>query len=143
MINLKGISKRMFINETSNWIIQLIRYIFVGGLAFLLDYGLLYLFTEFANIHYLKSATISFIAGLIVNYTLSTKWIFKKSKIPNTFLEFIVYGIIGVIGLLLNDILIFVFTEMIHVHYMISKLLATTIVMAWNFIGRRSILFKN
>ena len=96
-----------------------------------------------SNAEVLLSTTISFIAGLVVNYIICTKWIFRKSKISNTILEFIFYGIIGVVGLLLNDILMFVFTDMIQVHYMISKLITAVIVMGWNFIGRRTLLFKN
>ena len=143
MNNLKGLSQKVFINETSNWMVQLIRYVFVGGFSFIVDYGLLYICTEYGGIHYLLSATISFLVGLIVNYILSTKWIFTKSKISNTVVEFTIYGIIGIIGLFINDLLMYFFTDLSHIHYMVSKLITATIVMGWNFIGRRTILFKN
>lgn len=133
----------MFFNETTNWKIQLFRYVFVGGFSFIVDYGLLFLLTDFFHLHYLISATISFIAGLVVNYLLSTKWIFRKSKLSNTTLEFLIYGIIGVVGLILNNILLYVFTDLLNIHYMISKLITAVIVMGWNFFGRRIILFKN
>ena len=135
--------KKLFINDTTNWKIQLFRYLFVGGFAFIVDYVLLYLLTKWGGFHYIISATISFIAGLIVNYIISTHWIFKKSKLNNTVIEFLVYGIIGVIGLFLNDLILYFFTDFIHYHYMISKLIAAAIVMGWNFIGRRTILFKS
>lgn len=140
---MKEISKKVFINETTNWVFQLIRYVFVGGLAFIVDYGLLYIFTEYGHFHYLISATISFLAGLIINYIISTRWIFTKSKISNTSIEFMIYSIIGIVGLVLNDFLMYAFTEWIHIHYMISKLITAAIVMGWNFIGRRTILFNS
>lgn len=143
MENLKKISKITFVYETTNWVVQLIRYVFVGGFAFIVDYGLLYILTEFGHIHYIISATISFISGLIVNYIISTKWIFTKSKISNTSIEFLMYSVIGVIGLVFNDFLIYLFTEWLHIHYMISKLVTAAIVMGWNFIGRRTILFNS
>lgn len=143
MENLKKFSKITFVNETTNWVVQLIRYVFVGGFAFIVDYGLLYILTEFSNLHYLISATLSFISGLIVNYIISTKWIFTKSKISNTSIEFLMYSVIGVIGLIFNDFLIYIFTEWLHIHYMISKLVTAAIVMGWNFIGRRTILFNS
>jgi putative flippase GtrA len=143
MENLKEISKILFTNETTNWGVQLIRYVFVGGFAFVVDYGLLLVLTELGHFHYLISATISFIAGLIVNYIISTKWIFTKSKISSTTIEFMIYSIIGVIGLLLNDLLMYFFTEWIHIHYLVSKLITAAIVMGWNFIGRRTILFNS
>ena len=138
----KGLSRKLFFYETSNWMVQFMRYIFVGGFAFVVDYFLLYICTELGRLHYLLSATLSFVVGLIVNYILSTKWIFTKSKISSTTIEFFVYGIIGVIGLILTDILLYIFTDLMHIHYMISKIITAVIVMIWNFIGRRTILFK-
>ena len=57
--------------------------------------------------------------------------------------EFAVYGIIGVVGLLLNNLLLYIFTDHLHLHYMLSKLIAAATVLAWNFLGRKIILFKH
>lgn len=133
----------LFVGETTNWLIQLFRYFFVGGLAFLVDYGLLYILTEFIGIYYILSASISFIIGLIINYIISTHWIFTKSKFSNSAIEFTIYGAIGVVGLLLNDLLLYLLTDILLVHYMISKLITAALVMGWNFIGRRLLLFNN
>jgi len=135
--------RKLFVEETDNWLIQLFRYCFVGGFAFLVDYGLLYALTEFCGCHYIVSATISFIAGLIVNYLLSTWWIFRKSKLKNKAAEFTIFALIGVVGLILNNVLLYVFTDLLGIYYMISKLITTALVMIWNFAGRKIILFKN
>lgn len=140
---MKKLIDLLFLKETDKWFIQLFRYCFVGGLAFIVDYGFLVLLTEVCGLHYLISATISFIAGLIVNYLLSTSWIFRQSKLENKWAEFIVFAIIGVIGLGLNNLLLYLFTDIIHIHYMISKLITTGIVMIWNFGARKIILFTN
>ena len=134
--------QRWFIIRTDNWFIQLFRYCFVGGFAFLVDYGLLVLLTEVCGLHYLVSATISFIAGLVVNYLLSTSWVFRKSKLENKWAEFAIFAIIGVVGLLLNNLLLYLFTDLARIHYMISKLLTTALVMIWNFGARKIILFN-
>lgn len=134
--------RRFFIAETDHWFIQLFRYCFVGGFAFLVDYGLLVLLTEVCGLHYLVSATISFIAGLVVNYLLSTSWVFRKSKLENKWAEFAIFAIIGVVGLLLNNLLLYLFTDLAHIHYMISKLLTTALVMIWNFGARKIVLFS-
>lgn len=131
----------LFVDETSNGFIQLFRYLFVGGFAFVVDYGLLYALTEWAGLYYLVSASISFLAGLGVNYLLSTGWIFKNSKMDNKVGEFIIFSIIGVIGLGLNSLLLYVFTDWAHIYYMISKLLTAALVMLWNFFARKIILF--
>lgn len=135
--------KKLLVTETSNGWIQLFRYLFVGGFSFIVDYGLLFVLTEYLHFHYLLSATISFLAGLVVNYILSTHWIFRHSKLQNKAAEFVIFGIIGVIGLLFNNLLLFVFTDGLHLHYMISKLITAAMVMLWNFLGRKLILFKD
>ena len=135
--------EKLLIRDTNNIFAQLFRYAIVGGVSFVVDYGLLYVFTEWLSFHYLVSASLSFIAGLVVNYSISVKWIFRHSKLSNKSAEFTVYGIIGVVGLLLNNALMYLFTDYFQIHYMISKLLSAVIVLGWNFIGRRIILFKN
>ncbi len=138
----KDIVHILFIDETDNSFIQLFRYLFVGGFAFVVDFGLLFLLTDYFSFHYIVSATISFIAGLMVNYLLSTRWIFRHSRLKSKVAEFTIYTLIGVVGLLLNDILIYVFTEFAHFHYLVSKLLTTVLVMLWNFFGRKIVLFN-
>lgn len=123
--------------------VQLFRYLFVGGLAFVVDYGLLFVLTEYAGLHYLASATIAFIAGLTVNYFLSTSWIFRSGAvIKNKVGEFVVFALIGVVGLVLTNVLLFLFTDVCGIHYMVSKLITTALVMLWNFFGRKLILFN-
>ncbi|MDP3066192.1 MAG: GtrA family protein, partial [Methanobacteriaceae archaeon] len=68
---------------TDNTSIQLFRYVFVGGVAFLVDFGSLYLLTEFFGIYYLTSAAIAFLLGLITNYILSISWVFNKRTLNN------------------------------------------------------------
>ena len=139
MITIEKILKE----TTTNWKIQLFRYIIVGGVAFIVDYSLLFVLTEHVGFHYIVSATFSFIAGLVVNYIISTSWIFRNSKLSSTTVEFVIYGAIGVVGVVLNNILLYLFTDILHIHYMISKLITAALVMGWNFVGRRVILFNN
>lgn len=132
----------LFKASTGNLFVQLFRYAFVGGASFIVDFGLLFVLTDACNLYYLLSATISFIAGLVTNYLLGTAWIFKHSKIQNRSLEFFLYAIVGVVGLLLNNALLYVFTTMLGIYYLVSKLITAAIVMLWNFFGRR-LLYKN
>ena len=138
-----GILHRLLIADTGNLLAQLFRYVIVGGVAFVVDYGLLFVLTEYLHFHYLVSATISFVAGLVVNYVISTSWIFRHSKLESRAAEFTIYSLIGVVGLLFNNALLYLLTDCLHLHYMFSKLITAALVMGWNFLGRRIILFKN
>ena len=128
--------------KSDNLLVQLLRYTLVGGIAFLVDYAMLYLLTERCNLHYLLSATLSFTAGLTVNYLMSVCWVFPHSKLHNRSVEFAVFALIGLAGLLLNDLLLYLFTDWLAVHYLLSKMATAALVLAWNFTVRKMILFK-
>lgn len=130
-----------FLSNTQKWQLQLLRYCFVGGFAFIVDVGLLYLLTEYAGCHYLLSASLSFIAGLCVNYLLSISWIFKSSTYNSRTLEFVFFAVIGIVGLLLNELLLYVATDVLHLYYMVSKVIVAGIIMLWNFFARKYLLF--
>ena len=134
--------KRLFYGTTDRLLVQFVRYFFVGGFAFVVDFGLLYILTEYAGLHYLLSATLSFISGLLVNYIISCIWVFSNSKFKNRLVEFLFFAAIGVVGLLLNDALIWLFTDCIGTPYMFSKKVAAAIVYLWNFFARKYLVFR-
>lgn len=133
---------KLFYGSTDKLLVQFVRYFFVGGFAFVVDFGLLYILTEYAGLHYLLSATLSFIAGLLVNYTISCLWVFNGSKFKNRLVEFLFFAAIGVVGLALNDTLIWLFTDCIGTHYMFSKIVAAAMVYLWNFFARKYLVFR-
>ena len=133
---------KLFYGSTDKLLVQFVRYFFVGGFAFVVDFGLLYILTEYAGLHYLLSATLSFIAGLLVNYIISCLWVFNGSKFKNRLVEFLFFAAIGVVGLALNDALIWLFTDCIGTHYMFSKIVAAAIVYLWNFFARKYLVFR-
>ena len=120
---------------------QIFKFGIVGGLAFLIDYGLLFLLTEFVNIHYLISSIISFIVSLIFNYILSIKWVFDVTK-KQTYKEVIVFVVLSVIGLGINQLVMYVGVGKLTIHYMLVKIISTFIVMIWNFITRKIFIEK-
>lgn len=142
MIKPGHLFKRLFYGTTDRLLVQFVRYFFVGGFAFVVDFGLLYILTEYAGLHYLLSATLSFISGLLVNYIISCIWVFSNSKFKNRLVEFLFFAAIGVVGLLLNDALIWLFTDCIGTHYMFSKIVAAAIVYLWNFFARKYLVFR-
>lgn len=141
-MKVNHIFKKLFYDSTDKLLVQFVRYFFVGGFAFIVDFGLLYILTEYAGLHYLLSATLSFIAGLLVNYIISCIWVFNNSKFKNRFVEFLIFAAIGIVGLGLNDTLIWLFTDCIGTHYMFSKIVAAAIVYLWNFFARKYIVFR-
>jgi len=132
----------LFKNKVDNTFIQLFRYTFVGGFAFIIDFGSLFIFTEFFGIYYLISAPIAFILGLVTNYILSIVWVFNKRKFKNKSFEFWIFTFIGIVGVGLNEFFIWFFTEYVHLYYLTSKILSTGFVFLWNFYVRKFTLFR-
>ncbi len=139
--NLRTLLYSLFISKTNNFLPQFLRYTFVGGFAFLIDFGTLFVLTEYFSVYYLVSAGISFLLGLLVNYFISINWVFDNRIYKNHFFEFLVFTLIGVIGLFLNEFFIWFFTEKFLMYYLLSKITAAIIVYLWNFIARKFILF--
>ena len=131
------IIKKLFFEKTNDTKIQFLRYIFVGGFAAVINIGSLYIFTDVLHIYYLISNVISFILGLLCNYILSKLLIFTTEKQMNKFIEFITYAIIGVIGLGLDTLIIWIATNIIGIYYMLSKIISTGLVFIWNFVARK------
>lgn len=133
--------KKLFKEKTDNVFIQFFRYLFVGGFAAIVNIGMLYVFTDILYLYYLVSNILSFILGLIVNYLLSKKFVFQDETSISKTKEFIIYTIIGVIGLGLDTLFVWLFTDLTKIYYMLSKLISTAFVFIWNF-GARKILYK-
>ncbi len=129
-------------DRTDSTLIQLFRYTFVGGFAFVVDFGTLFVLTEFAGMHYLASATVAFALGLLTNYAISVVWVFSRSRFSSRWIEFAVFGGIGLVGLGINDGCMWTLTELAGAHYMLSKVGSTTIVYLWNFFARKYLVFS-
>ena len=138
-MEMKDKLRLIFTGESNNTIIQFIRYIFVGGAAFVADAGALWLISLFA--HYLIAAAAAFIIGLIVNFALSKLFVFTDNT-HNKAAEFITYGLIGIIGLVLTELLMYLFTEKIGLYFMLSKIITAVIVLVWNFAARKIVLYR-
>ena len=121
---------------------ELIYYILAGGISFLLDFFLLYIFTAFFNFPYWISAAFGFMAGLVLNYMLSVRFIFTEHVLKNRPAEFSVFALIGIIGLGFNELFIWFFTAVCNNYYLISKIYTAIIVFFWNFSGRKLLLFR-
>lgn len=132
----------LVLGRTNNTAVQLFRYTFVGGAAFLCDFGTLFLLTHFLHIHYLTSAAAGFLVGLAVNYLLSVAWVFDRSSYDSRMVEFLLFLLIGLVGLGLNELIIWLCTDKFGIHYLLSKVASTGGVYFWNFFVRKYALFR-
>ena len=132
---------------------QILKFGIVGFFCFLIDFGLTAGLANFFGVHYLISKFVGFVVSAVVNYILSIKFVFTQKKEMDKKKEFIVFIILSAFGLLINEIVMYVCIDGIYAHsdmlqsyisdglmVSISSVIATGIVMIYNFISRKLFL---
>lgn len=134
---MKKFLYRLFLAPTDSEFMQFFRYLFVGGTAFVADAGSMWIFEHF-GLYHLWAAVPAFVIGLVTNYLLSKLLVFKDSSIDKV-LEFIIYAVIGVIGLGITEIILYLLTDLAGLYFMISKIIAAAVVTFWNYFGKKAV----
>ena len=119
---------------------QIMKFGIVGVLAFIIDYGLMVALTELVGLVPVASATVSFIVSVVFNYVASMRFVFSHKEGMSKQREFVIFVVLSVIGLLINDGLMLAGTELVAIDYRIVKIGATAVVMVWNFVTRKLFL---
>ena len=127
--------------KNNKLLMQILKFGIVGGTSFFIDYGIFTILSQLLNVHYLIASILSFSISVIYNYILSIKWVFDVTK-KQTSKEFIVFVILSVIGLGINSLIMYISVDLMRIHEMISKIIATAIVMVYNFITRKIFIEK-
>ncbi|HVI68886.1 MAG TPA: GtrA family protein [Magnetospirillaceae bacterium] len=138
---LKARVRTVLKGRTDRTIVQFIRYGMVAVVALAFDFGTYAFLVRIADVHPVVAATIGFTLGLFVNYLLSILWVFNQ-RTRSKRIEMMTFMVIGLIGLGLTDILIWLMAIEWHVDDLLAKLVATGIVFFWNFGARKILLFK-
>lgn len=133
---------------------EIIRFAVSGGVCFLIEFALLVLLRDTCGLDTLAATPIAFTVSVIVNYLFCVKWVFPDAgKQGNK--AWIAFFVSSVMGLFLNEGLMWLFRVLFGedavvftvfsftvTMYMVNKVLATLIVMVWNYITKRYILKK-
>ena len=134
---------------------QIMKFGIVGVLSFGIDFGIYSAFVYFTSVPVLVANFFGFTISVIFNYLMSMKFVFQRNEDMDRKSEFTIFVILSLIGLGLNELLVWLFVEYSYENIsiiaevfsysmmkMIGKILATGIVMVYNFISRKIFLEK-
>lgn len=127
-------------------ITQILKFGIVGFLCFFIEYGILVAMVELVGAPVLVSNATGFTVSVIVNYILSITVVFDAKKDDNKVKQFIVFIILSLIGLWINQMIMKYGTAWLDQYldraYMLVKIFATAVVMVYNFITRKIFIEK-
>ncbi|MBR1937152.1 MAG: GtrA family protein [Bacilli bacterium] len=129
--------------KNNKLLVQIIKFVIVGGIATIIDFVVLYILKEYVGLNEILANTISFTVSVIYNYIASIKWVFDVDKDKNEKQQFIIFIVFSIIGLGINNLILWICIDKFNIHYLIGKVFATAIVMVFNFITRKKFLEKN
>lgn len=139
----------------SKLIAQFLKFAIVGGISFVVDFAVYGIMCNTFGVHYIISGIFGFVISVIVNYLLSMKFVFVSKDDLSKKSEFVIFVVLSVIGLGLNSLILYLCIDLLYLNWlwlqsMISiklmnlaaKIIATFIVMVYNFITRKIFLEK-
>ena len=129
---------------------EFLRYAVVGGTAFLVDYGTYflmrtYVFNGLGDTGIYIATAIGFTLGLVYNYILSLIFVFRSAREQNkgkTVGAFILFAVIGIIGLGLSEGGMYVVYGLLRVPDLIARVLVAGVVLIWNYAARKLLIFR-
>lgn len=116
---------------------QLLKFGVVGVAATALDFGVLIALTELAGLDPVLSAGISFTVSVVFNYLASMRFVFTRREDLGRAAEATIFVVLSLVGLAINEALMWLGSTALNLNYVLVKVVATCVVMLWNFLSRK------
>jgi putative flippase GtrA len=122
-------------------ILKFIKFCVVGLSGMAIDFGTTWLLKEKAKINKYIANSTGFILAATSNYIWNRVWTFQShsSQIAK---EYSLFIFISVIGLGINNLVVYLFADKMKFNFYFSKLIAIVVVTLWNFLMNYLITFR-
>lgn len=120
---------------------NLILYGVIGGISSGLDFTVYTLLVNVVEFHYLISNICSVLVGIATSFTLNRRYNFKVKD--QTKRRFFIFLFVGISGLLLSSLILYICIQELRIDELLSKLLSIVLVVFIQFILNKNITFKN
>jgi putative flippase GtrA len=122
------------------WLRQFILFFGVGLVATGLHYCVMVFLVAVVGMFSVAAAACGYVAGAVLSYFLNYRFTFQSSEPRSA--TFIKFSLVACAGLLLNSGLVALFVTQMGVHYLVSQMCATALILCWNFAINRIWTFK-
>ena len=121
-------------------IVQFCRFASVGILSLMVDYGFMICLTETTQLGYFRACAFSYTISIIVNYVLSMRYVFHVREDISKAKEASIFLGLSMVGLLLNQMAMWMLVDVLHIYYAMAKMLAAGMVTSYNFVSKKIFL---
>jgi len=111
---------------------QFVRYGTSGTIATVADVGLLWVFTSLLGVHYLVSASLSYLTGFFISFELNRRWTFTRTE--KTLRSLQRYTLIAMLKYAVTIILLYLFVDILQWHYLAAKAIVLALTFLWTFL---------
>ena len=111
---------------------QFVKFCIVGGSGVFVDFGVTWLLKEVCRINKYVANSAGFVCAATGNYLLNRIWTFESHD-PEIAAQYLRFIGISVIGLLINNAVIYLLNDRLRLPFYLSKVLAIGVVTFWNF----------
>lgn len=122
-------------------LVKFLKFCLIGFSGMIIDFGTTWLLKEKAKINKYIANSTGFILAATSNYIWNRLWTFHSEN-PRIAAEYLLFILISVTGLGLNNLVIYILADRLRVNFYISKLVATVVVTLWNFTMNFLITFR-
>ena len=119
---------------------DLILYGIIGCLSSGLDFCVYTFLVRIVGMNYLLANCISVVVGITTSFTLNRKYNFKV--IDRTIRRFAIFFTVGICGMLLSNLILYVCIEKLMMDSIVSKLLSIVFVVLIQFLINKFVTFK-
>ncbi len=122
------------------------KYSIIGISGIFVNTFVLYFFTSILGVFYLLSSAVAYEISILTNFLLNDTWTFKDividGKSHNFVTRAIYYNSAMITGAILGIFLLYVFTNIFSIHYVISNLISIFIVFLWRYYASITMVWK-
>lgn len=122
---------------------RITRFIMSGSVGAATNIGILYILVEFLGLYPVTASVISFTCAVGVSFALQKFWTFTNHDLSNTHHQAARFVVVALVNLGINSLLMYVFIEYLHMHYIVSQIITAGMVAVESYFVYQYLVFTD